>query len=94
MVGALRRVLVCAPRSAGWDSPERKSRWRELGFLHEPEGKVAEAHHETMCHQLEAAGAEVFHLPAAGDLSLDAIYTHDASFATDRGIVVLSLIHI
>jgi len=90
MVGALRRVLVCAPRSAGWDSPDRRSRWQELGFLHEPEGKIAEAQHETMCQQLEAAGAEVFHLPAAGDLSLDAIYTHDASFATDHGLIVMN----
>ena len=89
MVGTLRRVLVCAPRSAGWDSRERSARWRELGFLREPDGKLAETQHESMCHQLEAAGSEVLHLPAAADLSLDAVYTHDASLMTDLGVVLM-----
>jgi N-dimethylarginine dimethylaminohydrolase len=89
MVGTLRRVLVCAPRSAGWESRERKARWQELGFQHEPRCVVAEEQHACMCQQLEAAGAEVMHLPAAADLSLDAVYTHDASLATDGGIIVM-----
>ena len=35
------------------------------------------------------AGAEVFHLPPASDLTLDAVYTHDPSLATDRGLIGL-----
>jgi arginine deiminase len=57
MVGALQCVLVCSPRTAGWNQPERAARWRELGFLHPPDFNTAQAQHEEMCRQLEAAGA-------------------------------------
>jgi N-dimethylarginine dimethylaminohydrolase len=38
---------------------------------------------------LETAGAEVLELPPAAELSLDAAYTHDASLATDFGLIVM-----
>ena len=36
-----------------------------------------------------AAGAEVLHLPAAPDPSLDAVYTHDPSLASDSALIGL-----
>jgi N-dimethylarginine dimethylaminohydrolase len=89
MVGPLQRVLVCSPHAAGWDQTGTADRWRELGFLHAPEFTTAQAQHDELCRQLEAAGAEVFHLPPASDLSLDAVYTHDPSQATDQGLIGL-----
>jgi N-dimethylarginine dimethylaminohydrolase len=89
MVGRLQRVLVCSPRAAGWNQPGTAGRWRELGFLHAPDFAAAQAQHDELCRQLEAAGAEVFHLPPASDLSLDAVYTHDPSLATDYGLIGL-----
>jgi N-dimethylarginine dimethylaminohydrolase len=89
MVGRLRRVLVCSPRSAGWDRAERLARWRELGFLHAPEFATAQAQHEALCRELAEAGAEVMELAPADDLSLDAVYTHDASLPTDFGLVAM-----
>jgi N-dimethylarginine dimethylaminohydrolase len=89
MVGPLQRVLVCSPHVAGWDQTGTADRWRELGFLHAPEFTTAQAQHDELCRQLEAAGAEVFHLPPASDLSLDAVYTHDPSLATDQGLIGL-----
>jgi N-dimethylarginine dimethylaminohydrolase len=89
MVGPLQRVLVCSPHAAGWDQTGTADRWRELGFLHAPEFTTAQAQHDELCRQLEAAGAEVFHLPPASDLSLDAVYTHDPSLATDQGLIGL-----
>ena len=89
MVDPLRRVLVCSPRAAGWDTPGQSSRWRELGFLHQPEFHVAQAQHEALRRELEAVGAEVDELPATADLSLDAVYTHDASLPSDSGLIVL-----
>jgi N-dimethylarginine dimethylaminohydrolase len=89
MVGPLERVLVCSPRSAGWDEPECISQWRELGFLHHPDFEIAQSQHEVLCGELASAGAEVIELPAAADLSLDAVYTHDASLATDFGLIVM-----
>jgi N-dimethylarginine dimethylaminohydrolase len=89
MVGALRRVLVCSPRNAGWNRQERVSRWREIGFLHPPEFSIAQNQHEHLCRELEAAGAEVVHLRNSEKLSLDAVYTHDASLPTDHGLILM-----
>ena len=86
MVGQLHRVLVCSPRAAAW---ERASAWRELGFHHQPDFRLARQQHEALCHQLESAGAEVVYLPPAPELSLDAVYTHDASLATDSGMILM-----
>jgi N-dimethylarginine dimethylaminohydrolase len=94
MVGDLRRVLVCSPRTAGW--PERDAgspacdSWRDLGFLHPPNLEIAQAQHEALCHQLTAVGVELVQLPASSYLSLDAVYTHDPSFATDYGIILMN----
>jgi N-dimethylarginine dimethylaminohydrolase len=89
MVARLERVLVCSPRTAGWHQPERAARWRELGFLHPPDFPKAQAEHGSLCRELESAGAEVIEAPPALDLSLDAVYVHDASFATDFGLIVM-----
>jgi N-dimethylarginine dimethylaminohydrolase len=86
MVGRLERVLVCPPENAGWNSG-RAAAWRELGFLHAPEFAVASEQHATLCHELESAGAEVVRLPASGELTLDAVYTHDPSIVTDFGAI-------
>jgi N-dimethylarginine dimethylaminohydrolase len=93
MVGQLRRVMVCSPRSAGWECGAgalARVGWRDLGFHHEPVLGVAQKQHEALCQQLEAAGAEVIHLPAFPDSSLDAVYAHDPSLATDYGLMVLN----
>ncbi|MGA8432629.1 MAG: arginine deiminase family protein [Candidatus Sulfotelmatobacter sp.] len=89
MVDTLKRVLVCSPRAVGWDQPERIARWRELGFLHEPDAEQAQAQHEALCNELVSAGVQIIELPASNEFSLDAVYTHDASFATDFGLLVM-----
>jgi N-dimethylarginine dimethylaminohydrolase len=40
-------------------------------------------------HELQTASAEIVELPSADDLSLDAVYTHDASLATDFGLILM-----
>jgi N-dimethylarginine dimethylaminohydrolase len=89
MVGTLQRVVVCSPRAAGWNQPERAERWQELGFQHPPEFATAQSQHAVLCDELETAGAEVIAMPPAPDLSLDAVYTHDASLPTDYGLIVM-----
>jgi N-dimethylarginine dimethylaminohydrolase len=89
MVGALLKVLVCSPAHAGWGDASGAGCWKELGFLHAPDAAVAQHQHTRLCQELESAGAEVFQLPAAQGVSLDAVYTHDASLATDRGLVLM-----
>lgn len=89
MTGLLQRVVVCSPRTAGWNQPERLARWRELGFQHAPVFATAQAQHEVLCRELASAGAEVLEMPPADDFSLDAVYAHDASLATDFGLIVM-----
>lgn len=89
ITGALERVLVCSPRSAGWDQPDRLNRWQELDFRHAPNFAIAQSQHEALCRELQTADAEILELPPSPDLSLDAVYTHDASLPTDHGLIVM-----
>jgi N-dimethylarginine dimethylaminohydrolase len=89
MVNPPLRVLVCSPRTAGWHRPEYAAHWRDLGFGHAPIFEIAQAQHDALCHALVAAGAEVVELTAGNDLSLDAVYAHDASLPTDYGLIVM-----
>jgi N-dimethylarginine dimethylaminohydrolase len=89
MVGTLMHVLVCSPVTAGWDSPACTNRWRELGFQHAVNVQEAAAQHAVLCRELGTAGAELLLLPASPDLSLDAVYAHDASLSTDFGMIIL-----
>ena len=89
MVGRLRTVLVCSPRIAGWNQPERIARWRDFGFRHRPNFPQAQSEHDRLCRELEAAGADVLELLPGLDLSLDAVYVHDASLATDFGMILM-----
>ena len=70
--------------------PAIADRWGELGFLHAPEFATAQAQHDQLCERPAFSGAEVIHLPSASDLSLDAVYTHDPSLATDQGLIALN----
>lgn len=90
MTGELRRVMVCPPGNAGWNDPRKASAWRELGFQHAPDFAVAQSQHQTLCRLLGESGAEVLNLPAADSLTLDSVYTHDASLATDYGLVLMN----
>ena len=89
MVAPLRRVLVCSPLAAGWDVPNKAGGWQQLGFGHAPNFSVAQAQHDELCRQMQSVEVEVIHLASSPDLSLDAVYTHDPSLATDAGLVVL-----
>jgi len=90
MTGKLSRVMVCPPGNAGWDISVKVAAWRELGFQHAPDFAVARRQHEILCGLLTESGAEVVRLPATESLTLDAVYAHDASLATDAGLVLMN----
>jgi N-dimethylarginine dimethylaminohydrolase len=62
-----------------------------LNYLHEVDFIAAQAQHDALRRELEAAGAEVLSLPDAAGFSLDAAYCHDASFITDHGLIALRM---
>ena len=90
MTGDLRRVLVCPPRHAAWDRPEKLAAWRDLGFHRLPEFATAQSQHDILCRLLAEAGAEIVCLPPSDALTLDAVYTHDASLATADGLLLMN----
>jgi N-dimethylarginine dimethylaminohydrolase len=90
MTGELLRVMVCPPVNAGWDVSGKAAAWRELGFQRAPDFRAAQRQHEILCRLLRDGGAEVVNLPAAESLTLDAVYAHDASLATDHGLVLMN----
>jgi N-dimethylarginine dimethylaminohydrolase len=90
MTGDLQRVLVCPPRNAAWDRPEKLAIWRDLGFQRLPEFATAQSQHEILCRVLTEAGAEVVCLPPSDALTLDAVYAHDPSLATDDGLLLMN----
>src|SRR3974390_238098 len=89
MIGELLRVIVCPPRHAGWDRQETLA-WRGLGFGRAPDFRVAEAQHNELSRLLTDAGAEVLCLPRSQPLTIDAVYTHDASLPTDSGVILMN----
>src|ERR1700690_4453454 len=90
MTAPLRQVLVCPPSHAGWNNPEKTAEWQDLGFRHPPSFAAAESQHKTLCHLLAQAGAEVRILPLdKAALTLDAVYTHDASLPTNGGLILM-----
>ncbi|MBZ5654581.1 MAG: arginine deiminase [Acidobacteriia bacterium] len=90
MTGDLVRVLVCPPHHAGWDRPEKLGAWRDLGFQRQPKFATAQSQHDILCRLLTEAGAEVVCLPPSDALTLDAVYAHDSSLATNEGLVLMN----
>jgi N-dimethylarginine dimethylaminohydrolase len=88
--GELLRVMVCPPGNAGWDVSRKAAAWLELGFQRAPDFQAAQTQHEILCRLLSEGGTEVVSLPPAESLTLDAIYVHDASLATDYGLVLMN----
>jgi N-dimethylarginine dimethylaminohydrolase len=89
MTAPLRRVLVCPPGNAGWHNPAKCAAWRDLGFDHPPAFPAAQSAHNTLCQFLTQAGAEVLPLASTPHLTLDAVYAHDASLPTNRGLILM-----
>jgi N-dimethylarginine dimethylaminohydrolase len=90
MTGELLRVMVCPPANAGWNDSAIAGSWRELGFQRAPDFAVAREQHETLCRVLRESGAELTTLPASESLTLDAVYSHDASLPTNYGLVLMN----
>jgi N-dimethylarginine dimethylaminohydrolase len=57
--------------------------------MRQPDFATAQAQHEALCRELQTCGAEVEDIPPAMELSLDAVYAHDASLPTDFGLILM-----
>jgi dimethylargininase len=83
LVAPLRRVLVRAP------DPPALARWREFGWLAEPDPAIAAEQHEALCELLRAAGTEVVYAGSDVGEDPDAVYVFDPVIVSDRGALLL-----
>ena len=91
MCGRLRSALLVGPDVAGWES---SAPWRELGYFHPPDASAAQRGHDELRGILDHFGVEVIETgttPVGGGLTPDAVYCHDASFPTPRGVVLMRM---
>lgn len=83
LVAPLRRVLVRRPSSVDL------GRWREHGWVADPDAAMAAAQHEAFCEIVRDAGAEVLLAGADVGGDPDAVYVCDPAIVSDRGAIVL-----
>ena len=87
MCGRLRRVLLIGPRTVGWDA---SAPWRELGYRRPPDPEAAAREHRGFRSLLVRGGASVLEPgEVAEGLTPDAVYCHDASFPSQRGMILM-----
>lgn len=86
MFGRLRRALVCPP-VPGFDGAD-PAKWH---YTAPPDGARAAMEHAVLVSRLVEAQVEVIELPSPPRDACDALFTHDPSFVTDRGAIVLRM---
>ena len=84
---SLKKVAIRDVGAAFVSDAKIDAEWKDLNFHSRPDLANARAEYEAVEAILAATGADVIKLPAAPDLTLDAIYTHDALIVTPRGLV-------
>ena len=89
MCGKLVRSLLIGPRAVGWRAG---APWRDLGYLHPPEEAPAARQHARIRSLLLARGVDLVEpdAPLPG-LTPDAVYCHDASFPSRRGMILMRM---
>jgi N-dimethylarginine dimethylaminohydrolase len=90
-VGPLTRVVVKHPRDAFGDAARIAREWSALNFTAPPDLARASDEHDEFVALLGRSGASVDRLPAANDVTLDSIYTRDASVVTPRGMAIVTM---
>ena len=91
MCGPLETVLVASPGAVGWDE---RADWRRLGYGRPPNREAAVREHRGFLDALGGSGIEVVDLAEAiggggFDLTPDAVYCHDASLPSPRGMILM-----
>ncbi len=87
MCGRLERVLVIGPQLEMLEHP---ADYRELGYPRPPDPELAARQHRALVAELADFGAEVVEAAPRG-LSADAVYCHDASFPSSRGMILMRM---
>jgi N-dimethylarginine dimethylaminohydrolase len=89
--GPLQDVAVSHPRVAFGDAARIARQWRDLGFTAAPDFGGAIEEFDAFMELLTQAGARLHTIPAAADITLDALYARDASISTPEGMVACAM---
>jgi N-dimethylarginine dimethylaminohydrolase len=87
----LRAVVVKHAREAFVSQDVIDAQWRSLNFTAPPDFARAAAEYDAFLEIIAGTGAEVCQLPGNDRLTLDSIYTRDASIVCAQGSVVCSM---
>lgn len=88
--GALTRVLL-HPADWAFTAEHVEQQWRALNFAAAPDPGRAREEYAAFRALVARSGAEIVELPAQSDLTLDAVYTHDASTISPRGMILCGM---
>jgi len=88
MVAPLKRVILKRPEEAFRNAQQIAAQWIDLNYVAAPDLAGASREHAKFVELLRASGAEVLLQPEDSRTGLDSIYTHDASLATEKGVIL------
>jgi N-dimethylarginine dimethylaminohydrolase len=89
--GRLARVLVKHARDAFVSEQVIAAQWKGLNFSAPPDLVRAAAEYDAFLEILAGSGAEILYLPQHDSVTLDSIYTRDASIVSRDGIILASM---
>ena len=89
--GALASVLVKHARDAFVSDSVIASQWKQLNFSAPPDFSRALAEYDQFLEIVAGSGCEILSLSQGKDLTLDSIYTRDASVVSADGVIVASM---
>ena len=87
MWGPLKRVALRTADAAFQDDGQIDREWQALNYHSRPDRAEALREYTNFESILAASGAEIIRLPAERELTLDALYAHDALIVTPKGLV-------
>lgn len=89
--GRIATVMLKKAGDAFVDDKKLSDQWKSLNFLSKPDLAKSIAQYETFENILTSRGTKAIYLPAAEALSLDSVYTRDASIVTDFGVILCNM---
>ncbi len=89
--GPLAAVAVKHARDAFISDAVIESQWKPLNFSAPPDFSRALAEYDRFLEIVAGSGCEIVLLPQGSGLTLDSIYTRDASVASGEGVILASM---
>ena len=86
--GKLNTLFIKHVREGFINEEKTASEWKKLNFLSRPNWKAANAQYGQFEDVLKSHAAHLRFFPLQKSLTMDSIYCHDASIATNEGMII------